>query len=411
MSTATASPRAAFAYPEFRRYQLARFLLVLGIQVQSVVVGWQVYALTERPLDLGWVGLAHFLPIASLSLVGGQVADRFDRVHVLLASIAVMGLCASLLAVFAVLGTGTAPIYAVIVLFGAARAFSGPASSALITHLVPDQHLGNAIAWGSTVWQVATIGGPALGGALYAVFGGAAGPYVVSAALATAAFSLIATLETRTGGLEKRALTLDVALEGLRYVRAHPLLLGVMSLDLFAVLLGGATALLPAIAKDVLHAGPIALGVLRSAPALGAATVAVFLASRPIGRGAGKLLFASVALYGLATIAFGLSHSVPLSMLALVIAGGADMVSVVVRQTLIQLHTPTEMRGRVSAVNLVFIGASNELGEFESGVTAQALGVVRAIVAGGVGTLVVVGLWAWRFPALRRIDRLDRGAA
>ena len=404
----TATARAAFESPDFRKFQVARFALTVAIQVQSAVVGWQVYALTDRPIDLGWVGLAQFLPVAGLSIVAGQVADRYERVHVLLGSVAVMVGCTLLLAGFAAAGTGTLPIYAVIVLFGAARAFAGPASSALLTDLVPTAHLANAVAWNSTTWQVATIAGPAFGGALFAGFGGAVGPYLVSAALGVFSLVTLASLQTRSGAMEKRAATWEVAVEGLRYVRSNPLLLGAMSLDLFAVLLGGATALLPVFARDILHAGPIGFGVLRSSPAIGAASMAALLAVRPIGRRTGRLLFGAVIVYGLATLVFALSSSIALSVAALAVAGGADMISVVIRQTLVQVHTPSAMRGRVSAVHQVFVGASNELGEFESGFTAQWFGAVRAVLLGGLGTLVVVAAWTRLFPELRHTDELSK---
>jgi MFS family permease len=348
--------------------------------------------------------------MAGLSLVGGHVADRNDRVHVLAASVAVTVLCAALLATFAALGTGTLPIYGVIVLFGAARAFSGPASGALLPNLVPPEHFANAVAWNGTTWQLATIAGPAFGGLLYWLFDGPAGAYAVACGLDGLALAFIVSMRARAGAAETGAPEMGDLLKGLGFLRDSPIVLGAIALDLFAVLLGGATALLPIFARDVLHVGSVGLGLLRSAPAAGAAVCAVLLARYPIKERAGTALFASVALFGLATIAFGLSRSFVLSLAALFLLGASDMVSVVIRNVLVQVNTPDAMRGRVTAVNMVFISASNELGDFESGVIAQLFGAVRAVLIGGFGTLAVVGFTAWAFPALRRIDRVDRPA-
>lgn len=400
-------PYASFASPDFRRYQAGRFVAVLGTQMGSVAVAWLVYDLTRRPLDLGYVGLAQFLPAALLALVTGSVADRYDRRVIVAVCHAVVALVWIALAALALRGIRDATaVYALLVVLGTARAFQAPASQSLVPNLVAPEHMGSAVAWASTTWQVATIAGPSLGGLALGV-ASPAGVFALGAA--TALFAAVATLRVTPRPVAARAKEpgIDRLLAGIRYVWRTPVVLGSISLDLFAVLLGGAVALLPMFARDILRAGPWALGVLRSAPAVGAALMAVWLAHRPIARRAGAWMLASVAVFGLATIAFGRSTNIALSSLALAVVGASDMVSVVVRQHAVQLATPDAMRGRVSAVNLVFVGASNELGEFESGLTAQWLGPVRAVIAGGVGTLLVVAAWTGLFPALRRLDRLE----
>jgi MFS family permease len=400
------------AEPQFLRYQAARFLGTFGFQMASVAVGWQVYSITHRPLDLGYVGLVQFLPSVALSLFAGAVADRYDRRRILALCHAVFGLCWILLALLAWRRAGVVPIYVVLVTVGVARAFSGPAAQSMLPNLVPRELFGPAAALSSSAWQVAAISGPALGGALYGVTHGAHAVFLLAGVFGLAASWLVASLHPRESeSRETRGMSLDAVLAGVRYVREQPLMLGTISLDLFAVLLGGAVALLPVYARDILHAGPWALGLLRGAPAVGAALMAITLAWSPLRRHAGWTMLGSVAVYGLATVVFALSRDVALSFAALVVVGAADMVSVVVRQHTVQLATPDAMRGRVSAVNLVFISASNELGEFESGVTAEYLGPVRAALLGGVGTLVVVVLWSWWFPALRKLDRPDDVAA
>jgi MFS family permease len=383
----------------------ARFCSAMAIMMLSVAVGWQVYGLTHSAFALGMVGLAQFLPAFLLSLPGGLAADRFDRRRVLLASFAVEILVAASLFTLSLRPSPTAGLIFVAVAFvGVGRAFMSPANGSMLPFLVPPQQFARAVAWNSTAFQTATIAGPALGGILYAV--GADFVYGVATALMLLGFVCVAGLRGRWkvpstgagwGGL----------LEGVRFVFAKKAILGAISLDLFAVLFGGATALLPIYARDILHTGAWGLGILRSSPAIGAALVAVWLAHFPIRSRAGQRMFVCVALFGLATIGFALSTSFWLSLVALVILGAVDMVSVVVRGTLVQVSTPDAMRGRVSAVNMLFIGASNELGEFESGLTAAWLGAVPATVLGGVGTLLVVLLW-WRlFPTLRRADRLE----
>ena len=410
LSNFLSGPAIAFSHRDFRRYQAARVTSVLGTQMQGVAVGWHVYTITREPISLGYVGLAQFLPAIVLWLITGQVADRFDRSRVLALCHVVLGVCALGLCALSLAGsTSTAPIYAILVVVGAARAFAGPAAQSLAPNLVPKEHLTNAIAWSSSIWQVSTVTGPALGGVLMAATN-AATVYAAQALLECVSVGLLLAIATRSRG-EARARSPRELVAGLGFVWREKLLLGAISLDLFAVLLGGAVALLPIYARDILHAGPTGLGFLRSAPAVGAAAVAVLLAYRPIGRRAGPIMLTGVFAFGLATIVFGLSKNFALSLAALALTGAADMLSVFVRSSMVQLNTPDAMRGRVSAVNLVFVGASNELGDFESGVTAAWLGTVPAVVLGGVGTCVVVLLWAVLFPELRRADRLEQGPA
>lgn len=397
---------------DFLFYLGSRGTSILGYQILSVVIGWHVLSLTGRALDLGFVGLAQFLPAFLLSLVTGQVADRFDRRKILLVCFGLEVIAAGLLW-GAVTHPSTshrvAPIYALLVLFGAARAFAGPAAQALSPNLVEKDFLPRAVAWSSTVWQLSTIVGPALGGLLYGTLG-ARGAIGISAVLVAMAAGSVAMIRGGAPtGERPRALGKDGKLRelfsGLAYVMREKTILGTISLDLFAVLLGGAVALLPMFATK-LDVGPLGLGILRSAPAVGAAATAVLLGVFPLERHAGRRMLVAVGIFGLATIGFGVSKSFVLSLVCLVVIGAADMVSVVVRRTLLQIRVPDAMRGRVYAVGDVFVGASNELGEFESGVTAAWLGPETAVVVGGVGTCVVVVLWALLFRDLRRIDRL-----
>jgi MFS family permease len=377
------------------------------MQVQSVAVGWQLYEITGDELALGLAGLAQFVPMFALTLYAGDLADRFERRLMLTASYAVEAICAGLFIALTLSGvTETWPYFATLVLFGAARAFSAPASQSFLPQIVPAEVLPRAISVGSTVFQVAVISGPAIGGA--ALIGGPAAAYAICIALFVFAGCFVYAIDAvvRPPAEAKGSLYERVA-EGVAYVRRRREILGAMSLDLFAVLLGGAVALLPVFAKDILHVGPVGLGLLRSGMAIGAAVVSVWLTIYPIGRHAGLKMFACVAVFGVAVIVFGLSQNFYLSLAALVVMGATDMVSVNVRHSLTLLATPDHMRGRVSAVNMLFIGASNELGEFESGLTAAWWGAVRAVVVGGVGTLVVTGLWAYWFPELRKVDRLS----
>src|ERR1019366_969368 len=407
----------AFAYCDFRRYQLARGAAILGAEAQSVAVAWQVYSITHRPLDLGYTGLALFLPGLLFLLPAGHVADRFDRRQIILLCYGLQILCtAGLLSLTHVGMHGVYPIYAVLFLVGTARAFSGPASSALIPHLVPEAHFVNAVTWGGALWQFSNITGPALGGLLFTLplahwvpdtaLQGAGIVYVFTLGSLGWFMVLVGSLHTRPGRMEHSAASLKVVLAGFQYVRRSPMLLGASSLDLFVVLLGGATALMPIFAHDILHQGPRGLGMLRAAPAVGAVVISLGMTRFPLRRRAGRTLFICVAIFGAATVVFGLSHTLWLSLAALMVAGAADMISVIIRGSVLQLATPPEMRGRVSAVNSLFIGASNELGEFESGLTAHWWGVVRATVGGGVGSLVIAGLWSILFPNLRHADEL-----
>lgn len=385
---------------------------MLAMQMLGVAIGWQVYDLTHRPLDLGFVGLAQFLPAIVLSLFAGQTADRYDRRAILRICQLALGACSLLLWLATRDPTPrVGGIYALLVLIGVARAFSAPASQALFPHLVPSEDFSNAVTWAHSVRQVASMVGPALGGVIYGAMKGAGGVYAACAALYLLAFSLTTLVATRTGRLSMESPTLDTLLAGVRFVWREKVVLGCISLDLFAVLLGGAVALLPVYARDILHVGPGGLGLLRSAPAVGAAAMGAFLAYHPLQRRAGNIMFIAVAVFGLATIVFGFSTSFWLSLAALLVTGAADMVSVVIRLTLVQLSTPGAMRGRVSAVNMAFINASNELGEFESGVTAALLGTVAAVVLGGAGTCLVVALWAYWFPELRALERVTDARA
>ncbi len=391
---------------DFALYQSARFFVTLAIQIQSVSIGWLMYDLTHRPLSLGLVGLAQFVPVFALALVTGQVADRYDRHRILAICYGLLGVFAGGMFLFVRSGSSsTWPIYALLVLFGATRAFTASAGAAFVTNLVPPELLSRALALSSGVWQVATVLGPTLG-ALVFTKGGPTAAFGLSLVCFVIAWIAIALVRTRSSGGPARGARWADALEGLRYIRENKLLLSVISLDLFAVLLGGATALLPVFAKDILH-NPSWLGWLRSAPSVGASLMAIVLAYAPIQRRAGVTLLGFVALFGIATIAFGLSTNLYFSLACLFVLGAADMVSVVIRQTLTQGATPDAKRGRVSAVNQVFIGASNELGELESGLTAEWLGAVRAVVIGGIGTCLVVVTWAAAFPSLRRTDRLE----
>lgn len=373
--------------------------------MQGVAVGWQVYAMTSDPMDLGLVGLAQFAPFLPLVLVAGQVADRYDRRRIITLCFLVEMLCGLALIAFTLTGVGAVwPVFATMVLYGAARAFMMPASQAVVINLVPTAAFSNALALNSSVFQVAVITGPALGGVLYL-----AGPttvYATVAGLLAVAALLMAFLPKAPRQTGKREpVSLDTVLEGLRFVRSRPVVLGAISLDLFAVLFGGATALLPAYASDVLHVGPTGLGLLRTAPGLGAAVTALALAFWPITRRVGYWMFGGVAVFGAATVALGVVPNFEIALLMLALIGAGDMVSVYIRHMLVQLETPDAIRGRVSAVNSVFIGASNELGEFESGLTAAWFGLVPAMVVGGCATLGVVVLWMLGFPGLRTMDR------
>lgn len=398
---------AAFRYLDFSLYEVERFLMVAALEMQSVAVGWQVYEITRRPLDLGLVGLAQFLPNIVFFLLAGHTADRVSRKKVLLFCNLGFALCSALLIVI----THSEPhdvkaIYGVLVLLGVVRAFNSPAGRALLPQLVPAEVFPNAVAWNATMFQGATILGPALGGLFYAIFNGPSGVYatsIVGCVLGTIALIRIHLQPTPRPDEEVSMKTL---LAGLHYIWTHKLILGTISLDLFAVLLGGAVALLPVFAREILHTGPWGLGLLRAAPGAGAAIMAILLAYRPLRRRVGKVMLFCVGGFGLFTIVFGLSRSLVLSLFSLLFVGACDMVSVVIRGTLVQIATPDALRGRVNSVEMIFIGASNEFGEFESGITAQWLHAVPAVVLGGIGTLLIVSLWWWKFPELRNAEKL-----
>lgn len=398
---------AVLALPDCSRYLACRFLSSFAIQMQSVAVGWLIYDLTHDPLDLGFVGLAQFLPAVLVSLPAGQAADRWNR-RLILGTCLLLDLgCAVALVVVALNGgDSTLPVFAIMATFGLARGFTGPAAQSMLPNLVPRTLFGNAVGINTTAWQVSVITGPAVGGFVYL-----AGPAVVFATVAVMfgiSLLLLAFVRAPPQRISNEAVDWHSLLGGLRFVRRRRTLLGAMSLDLFAVLFGGATALLPAYASDVLDTGPEGLGILRSAPGVGAALVGLGIAWRPPARHVGRWMFSGVAVFGLASIVFGLSTRFWLSLLALGVLGAADMVSVYVRHVLVQLQTPDAIRGRVSAVNSVFIGASNELGEFESGLTAAWWGLVPAVVAGGVASMLIALLWARWFPALWQLDSFER---
>jgi MFS family permease len=399
-----------FRHPEFSLYQAARILLIGGGQFVFVALGWQVYDLTGSNLHVGLIGLAQFLPNALLALFAGHAADRVDRRSIVVACTAASAAAA---AVLAWQGFRTAPslgaIYGVAAAFGVIRAFSAPAGHAFLSALVPLAILPRALNWHIIVFQAGVIIGPSVGGLLYAVTGSGF-VYASAAVLYASAVLLLVLLERRPRGESAPEAFVASVRAGLRHVWTDRRLLGAMSLDLFAVLLGGATALLPALAKDVLLRGPEVLGLLRSAEAVGAAAMALLLAFLPLRRRIGLWLLGGVAVFGLATVVLGVSASLPLSVGCLLVAGAADMLSVTVRHTNIQVATPDAMRGRVGAVSMVFINASNELGEFESGVTAHWWGTGPAVVVGGLGTLAVVALWARLFPSLRKADRFEDAA-
>ena len=395
--------------PGFLSFLLSRLAAVFAMQIQAIVVAWQVYDITRDAMSLAYVGLAQFLPMVILLLPAGDVVDRFPRKRILQLSWAVQAICSALLLLLAQANHGSVTeFYAVLALFGCARAFTGPTLQSLLPNIVPRAQLAQAIALNSSIMKVAVISGPLLGGVLYSVGGGSLA-YTVCLGCFIVALALLVLVPVRyvekTQVLESTAWKRFSA--GIRYIRYQPIILGAISLDLFAVLLGGVVALLPIYAQEVLHVGPEGLGALRSAIAVGALLMGLYLGVRGIKRRAGHVMFAAVAVFGLANLVFAFSTLFWVSMIAMLVAGAADMISVYVRTTVIQLATPDEMRGRVNAVNMLFIGSSNELGEFRAGSMAAGFGVVPAAVIGGVGTLAVVGLWMRLFPTLRRVDRFD----
>jgi MFS family permease len=406
-SDSPGSGLAVFQFRDFGLFQLSRSLIIIALEMQSVAIGWQIFATTKRALDLGLVGLAQFLPGILLFLISGHIADRFDRRKVMVLCYLGFAGCSALLLLIAWRHTTSVmPIYCVLVLLGVVRSFNGPVTRAILPQLVPEQHFQSAVAWASTIFQGATILGPAIGGLAYGIFHGPVVVYAMGVVAALAAVAATLLIKAQQPARSREPATLATFLVGVKYIWAKKLILGSISLDLFAVLLGGAVALLPVFAQEILRVGPLGLGLLRSAPGVGAAFMALLLAYRPLRRRAGATMLWCVAGFGVFTILFGASHNVALSLIALALVGATDMVSVVVRGTLIQIATPDEMRGRVNAVDMIFIGASNQLGQFESGVTAQWFGAVPAVILGGIGTLLVTALWAWGFPELRNADQL-----
>jgi MFS family permease len=404
--TPTRYGRVAFTYPSYRLFQTARFFIVLATEMQSVAIGWQVYEITHKPLDLGLVGLAQFLPGILLFLVSGHTADRYDRREILAFGYAAFAICSTLLLAISVQHLRSVTlIYGVVLLVGVARCFNAPASRAILPLIVPEEQFQGAFAWGAIIFEGATILGPAAGGLIYGLTRGPSPVYAIAAVAAALASLSMLGVKPKKRPQVKEPFSRKTVLAGLRYIWREKMVLGSISLDMFAVLLGGAVYLLPAMA-DILHSGPVGLGLLRCAPAIGAAAMALLLANRPLGRNAGAKMFWCVAGFGVATILFGLSRSMALSMVALILVGATDMVSVVIRGILIQLVPPNEMRGRVNAVDMIFIGTSNELGGFESGMTAQWLGTIPAIIVGGIGAIVVTAAWAGLFPELRKLDEL-----
>lgn len=400
-----AAPPNAWLHPIFRRYQVARIFTVLSLQVQGVAVGWQVYSLTGNPIDLGWVGLVQFLPTMVLWPLVGAVVDGFDRRNVLMACWAAIGLGAAGLAIADFGGWHSMPVLlALLFLGGLARAFSSPTAQSMLPQLVPASVYPNAVTWSSSIFQLGSIAGPALGGFIFAALGVAWKVYAVAALMAFAGALLLAFIPAPgpAGAVANRSSAFD----GMRFVVSRPEMFAAISLDLVAVLFGGVVALLPIFARDVLGGGPETLGWLRAAPAAGATATAVFLGRFPIERRAGPKMLWAVVVFGVATIAFSMSESLPLSLACLFVAGVADEVSVVIRHCIVQLSTPNEKRGRVSAVNFLFVSVSNELGQFESGLAAAYLGLIPAAAAGGVVAIAAAAIAAIAVPALRRYDKL-----
>ena len=405
----------AWQHRDFRFYSAARFLGIMGAEAQSLAVAWQIYQVTHSALALGYTGLALFLPGILFTLPAGHVADLYDRRSVILTCYALQ-LCATLgLLALTLHGVrNVLAVYAILFVIGLGRCFSAPAASALVPTLVPKEHFVNAVTWGASIFQIANAFGPLVGGLLFTITltgslrGLTGAPLVyIFASVCIAAFLVLVSVLTPRGAAENKGFTINTMLAGLRYVMGTRLLLGSISLDLFAVLLGGAVSLLPIFAESIFHRGAHVLGLMRAMPSLGALAVSLTLSLYPIKRDAGKTMLACVGAFGAATVVFGLSRNLWLSCFALIITGATDMVSVVVRSSILQLATPAEMRGRVSSVNWLFLGASNEFGEYESGLTAHWFGAVRAVVLGGIGSMAVTGLWSVFFPALRRADRLN----
>ncbi|MVA24144.1 MFS transporter [Agrobacterium vitis] len=397
---------AAFRHSAYTKFFFARFLAAFAMQIVSVAVGWQMYEVTGNALYLGLIGLVQFLPALLLILVTGTAADRMNRRMIVAVCLGVSAVCVALLLFLTVENAfAPVPVLAIMTIFGIERAFMGPAVQSLAPNLVPEKDLANSFAWNASSWQTASILGPVAGGLLYGV--GPLSAYIVALGFMAAGTILVLLVPKPVQRTANEPKTWTYLLAGFKFIRHEKVVLGAISLDLFAVLLGGAVALMPIYASDILTMGPMGLGILRSAPGVGAIAMATFLATFPIKHRAGTIMFVGVAIFGLATVAFGLSTVWWVSALALAVMGAGDMISVYVRETLLALWTPDQVRGRVNAVNSVFIGASNELGEFRAGTMAHLIGPVGAVVVGGVGTLAVSIIWALTFPKLRTIDTLE----
>jgi MFS family permease len=400
------SARAALAHRSFRLFWIARLVSYFGTQIVSVAVGWHIYAATSETLLLGFVGLAQFAPALGLVLVTGPAADRFNRRSIAVSCLAAYAaLGAILLALVATDGNTVWPIFPVLTGFGICRAFFSTAMQSLVPNLVPPKDLAGAISVNSSTSQIGIIVGPMAGGLLYGISAEAA--FATAVACFLVSLTCMARVPRPPQRITRERATLETMVAGFRFIWGQPIVLGAISLDLFAVLLGGATALLPVYARDILHVGPWGLGMLRAGIGVGAILMAVWLGVRPIRDNAGTIMFVGVAFFGAFTVVFGLSTLAWLSVAALIAMGACDMISVYVRETLIQLATPDDVRGRVSAVNQMFISTSNELGEFRAGGMAALIGAVPAVVLGGFATVAVAAIWAWRFPALRRARHLD----
>jgi MFS family permease len=407
MTTSTANNRfGAFRHRSYTLLFFARFMAAFAIQIISVAVGWQMYDVTRSTLYLGLIGLVQFLPSLLLILVTGSVVDRYNRRAIVSICLATSALCAAALLLITVMGAfSPLPVFIILTIFGIERAFMSPAISSLSPNLVPPEDLPNSFAWNSSSWQTASILGPVAGGLLYGISPVVA--YSVALVFVVAGAALVFLIPKPAQKTPSEPTSWAYMLAGFGFIRRQKIVLGAISLDLFAVLLGGATALMPVYASEILVLGPLGLGLLRAAPGVGAIAAALYLAAFPIRHHSGIKMFIGVALFGIATVVFGLSDITWLSIVALALMGAGDMISVYVRETLIALWTPDEVRGRVNAVNSVFIGASNELGEFRAGTMAAILGAVPAVVIGGLGTLAVSLTWAMIFPRLRKIDTLD----
>lgn len=407
MTETVSSPsRNALHFPAYVKYLAALVCHSFATQIIVVALGWQVYDITRDPWDLGLIGLSQFVPALCLVLVTGLVADRFNRRLILGSCLAIEALCALAFVAFTVSApSDVTPVFFILIMLGVARAFFSPAADALAPNLLPREAIPHGISLNSMTWQVTSITGPVLGGLLYGLSGVLA--YGAAALLVGLAAFCVALIGPTRQANRVNETTVHTLLAGFRFIKSEPIVLGAISLDLFAVLLGGATALLPVYARDILQVDELGLGLLRSAPGVGAVAMALWLSKYGIRDHAGKVLFGFVAAFGAFTVVFGVSTWVPLSIFALMMMGACDMISVYVRETLMQLWTPDDVRGRVNAVNRVFIGASNELGEFRAGSVAALLTAKTAVVIGGVGTVGVAALWSWMFPALRTARRLE----